>query len=181
MISLHILIPKFYKYHSSELVCTNIPEVPHGKIITRTVGILEFDDEAKVQCDFGFRNNGVETVKCLANQTLSTIPVCADINECAEQASSCSTKSTVCKNLAGGYFCECRQGFQPQKGKLSVTEIVFIMIPLSVEHLSECISRQKHLREKVERNVLGLAMVHLSWSDTIPTSLIIIMLFYFLS
>lgn len=98
-----------------ELVCSNLPEIQNGRIATNLPGILEFDDEAKIVCDPGFRSNGAETVKCLADQKLSDVPKCADIDECSEQTANCPSKSTICKNMPGGYFCECKSGFQSQK------------------------------------------------------------------
>ena len=95
-------------------MCTNIPEIQHGKLLTRAAGHLEFDDIAKVECNPGFKSNGVDSVKCLSNQTLSMVPQCIDIDECTDQTATCSSKSTNCNNLPGGYFCECKQGFKPQ-------------------------------------------------------------------
>uniref|UniRef100_A0A914YWX2 Uncharacterized protein n=1 Tax=Panagrolaimus superbus TaxID=310955 RepID=A0A914YWX2_9BILA len=97
-----------------KLVCTNISEIQHGRLLTKEQGHLEFDGTAKVECNPGFKSDGVDSVKCLANQTLSTVPQCIDIDECKEQTASCSVKSTNCNNLPGGYFCECKQGFKPQ-------------------------------------------------------------------
>uniref|UniRef100_A0A7E4V9J7 Sushi, von Willebrand factor type A, EGF and pentraxin domain-containing protein 1 n=1 Tax=Panagrellus redivivus TaxID=6233 RepID=A0A7E4V9J7_PANRE len=97
-----------------KLLCANLPEVKHGKLISTIPNQLAFDDVAQVQCVPGYRTDGVDEVKCLANQTLSTIPKCVDVDECAEQIATCSAKSTKCVNLPGGYFCECKQGFKPQ-------------------------------------------------------------------
>jgi hypothetical protein len=37
--------------------------------------------------------------------------LCQDTNECISGVSKCDVNSQVCTNLAGSYFCECRQGF----------------------------------------------------------------------
>ncbi|CAJ0918219.1 unnamed protein product, partial [Mesorhabditis belari] len=95
------------------LTCSNIPKIGNGRIVVEEK--FHFGDTARVECDFGYKSDGADEVKCLANQTLSSIPKCIDIDECAEQKSLCSESSTICKNLPGGYTCQCLSGFSGPK------------------------------------------------------------------
>lgn len=97
----------------SELNCPNIPQVKNGRIVV-TGGRFEFGDSARVECVNGYRSTGADIVRCLANQTLSEVPECRDLDECVEELASCSEKSTKCVNLDGGYTCQCLNGFRPQ-------------------------------------------------------------------
>lgn len=83
-------------------------------------GVLEFGEAARVECRPGFRSTGADFVKCLANQTLSTVPECQDIDECVEGIASCAAKSSRCVNLEGGYECRCLAGFRAQPGECGV-------------------------------------------------------------
>lgn len=81
-------------------------------------------DEARVQCQRGYRLdvahlNGSQAsgqqlvtgiVRCGANQTFEQVPRCVDVDEC-QVASTCDLATTLCKNLPGGYHCECKPGF----------------------------------------------------------------------
>lgn len=88
-----------------------------------------FQDEVRVQCQRGYKldishlqvnlNNQVPItnaglingiIKCGANQTFENVPKCIDIDEC-QIPSTCDSVSTNCKNLPGGYQCECKQGY----------------------------------------------------------------------
>lgn len=80
--------------------------------------VLYFGDSARVECNNGFRNVGPDSIKCLANQTLTEVPRCKDIDECAESISNCALKTTNCINLEGGYYCQCQTGFQSHICKL---------------------------------------------------------------
>ncbi|CAD5221161.1 unnamed protein product [Bursaphelenchus okinawaensis] len=97
-----------------KLICPNIPQIENGRIVLPPSGALEFGDSARVECSPGFRSTGADSVKCLANQTLSQVPECRDVDECAEGIASCFVKSTKCINLKGGYTCQCLDGFRPQ-------------------------------------------------------------------
>lgn len=99
-----------------ELQCPNIPQIKNGRIVV-TGGRLEFGDTARVECAPGYRSTGPEIIHCLANQTLSQVPECRDLDECVEELASCSGKSTECVNLDGGYMCQCLNGFRPQMSK----------------------------------------------------------------
>lgn len=93
------------------LSCTNIPRITNGAIIMGER--FEFEDSARIQCHPGFRSVGAESLKCLANQTLSDVAECRDIDECAEGSAVCNIQSTKCFNMPGGYHCQCLSGFQP--------------------------------------------------------------------
>ncbi|KAK0398751.1 hypothetical protein QR680_002734 [Steinernema hermaphroditum] len=96
-----------------KMTCFDIPKIENGRIVVEKVR-MDFGDSARVECDLGFRAVGADTVKCLANQTLSTIPECEDIDECAEGLANCAVQSTKCINMPGGYFCQCLKGFHTQ-------------------------------------------------------------------
>lgn len=85
-----------------------------------------FQDEVRVQCQRGYRLeashlagqqlqqtgvglfNGV--IRCGPNQTFEQIPRCVDIDEC-QMAQTCDLASTTCKNIPGGYQCDCKPGY----------------------------------------------------------------------
>ncbi|KAK6048493.1 calcium binding EGF domain protein [Cooperia oncophora] len=86
-----------------------VKQMDSGHLSSRNASL-----DSRVHCDAGFRADGPEEVKCLANQSLSTVPSCRDVNECAEGLAQCQEASTKCVNLPGGYTCQCLSGFQPQ-------------------------------------------------------------------
>ncbi|XP_067122803.1 uncharacterized protein [Centruroides vittatus] len=90
--------------------CPILPQIENGFVIG-THNVYFYQDEAKVQCNRGFNLEGSPIISCGPNQTFINLPVCKDIDECA--ASSCDTASTVCTNTAGGFFCKCKSGFEP--------------------------------------------------------------------
>lgn len=96
----------------TELACTNVPQITNGMVVIGEK--FEFGDSARIECQTGFRTVGADSLKCLANQTLSDMPECRDIDECAEGSAVCSAQSTKCINMPGGYHCQCLSGFQPQ-------------------------------------------------------------------
>ncbi|EPB80398.1 hypothetical protein ANCCEY_00495 [Ancylostoma ceylanicum] len=95
-----------------KLTCSSLPRIANGRLSLPQP--FQFGDAARVHCDAGFRADGPEEVKCLANQSLSTVPSCRDVDECAEGLAQCQDTSTKCMNLPGGYTCQCLDGFQPQ-------------------------------------------------------------------
>lgn len=99
-----------------ELSCTNVPRIANGVIVTGEK--FEFGDSAHIECHPGFRTVGVDSLRCLANQTLSDVAECRDIDECAEGLAVCSPQSTKCINMPGGYHCQCLAGFQPQLSEI---------------------------------------------------------------
>nr|CDJ95186.1 C-type lectin and Low density lipoprotein-receptor and CUB and Sushi SCR CCP and EGF calcium-binding and Coagulation factor 5 8 type and Hyalin and GCC2 GCC3 and EGF domain containing protein [Haemonchus contortus] len=86
-----------------KLTCSSSPKIINGRLSLPQP--FKFGDAARVHCDAGFRADGPEEVKCLANQSLSTVPSCRDIDECAEGLAQCQEASTKCVNLPGGYTC----------------------------------------------------------------------------
>lgn len=91
--------------------CPNLPEIPNGYIIDSNRKYF-FQDEARVQCNRGYKLIGKSSISCGANQTFEDIPTCEDINECSSPA-SCDSASTQCTNTPGGFFCKCKDGFEP--------------------------------------------------------------------
>ncbi|CAI4229546.1 unnamed protein product [Auanema sp. JU1783] len=119
-----------------KLYCTDIPTVKNGRLVTPEV--FRFGDVAKVVCEDGFRVEGVDEVKCLANQTVSHVSSCRDVNECSEGLAKCQGPSTSCVNLPGGYSCDCLEGYQPQ---LMCTK-AYALNPISVTSSSDMISQK---------------------------------------
>lgn len=91
--------------------CPILPTIENGFIID-TQKRYFFGDEAKVQCNRGYKLEGFQMIKCGTNQTFENLPVCRDIDECLS-SSSCDLASTQCTNTAGGVFCKCKEGFEP--------------------------------------------------------------------
>ncbi|KAI6214115.1 Sushi, von Willebrand factor type A, EGF and pentraxin domain-containing protein 1 [Aphelenchoides besseyi] len=123
-----------------KLICPIIPAVKNGRIVV-SGGRLEFGDTARVECSVGFRITGPEVVHCLANQTLSSISECRDLDECVEDLAICTAKSTSCVNLEGGYACQCLNGFKPQLNCPSYVSLT----PVKVETTSSHIANLTHL------------------------------------
>jgi len=98
--------------------CPVLPEIENGFLIHngQNTSIIKnhylFEDEMRVHCNRGFRLVGPSVIKCTANQTFSTLPVCEDINECL-LSSACDLASTICENTIGSYYCKCKTGFEP--------------------------------------------------------------------
>ncbi|KAI6239571.1 Sushi, von Willebrand factor type A, EGF and pentraxin domain-containing protein 1 [Aphelenchoides fujianensis] len=120
---------------------SNIPKVKNGRIVVSGNGRLEFGDSARVECAAGYRLSGPEVVHCLANQTLSPVSECRDLDECVEELATCSAKSTECENLDGGYSCRCLNGFRPQLNCPSYVSLT----PVKVETTSSHIANLTHL------------------------------------
>ncbi|OZC07372.1 sushi domain protein, partial [Onchocerca flexuosa] len=102
----------FAQPYCKKLACTNVPLIANGVVVTGER--FEFGDLARIECQPGFRTVGADSLKCLANQTLSDVPECQDIDECAEGSAICNIQSTKCINMPGGYHCQCLSGFQAQ-------------------------------------------------------------------
>ncbi|CAB3409318.1 unnamed protein product [Caenorhabditis bovis] len=96
----------------SKIACTDIPTIPNARI--EVPHRFLYGDVARVVCHSGFDLEGPEEIRCLANQTVSSTPICVDVDECATGSSQCQTIGTKCTNLPGSYKCECLSGFQPQ-------------------------------------------------------------------
>lgn len=50
-------------------------------------------------------------MKCGPDQIFEDLPVCEDIDECAN--SQCDLASTECTNVPGSFYCKCLKGFSP--------------------------------------------------------------------
>lgn len=109
--------------------CRQLPHIEHGYLVeTDTKQPIQSNrkflylDEARVQCYRGYKldtshlsqqqQSLAGLIKCGTNQTFDYIPRCLDVDEC-QLATSCDSASTQCKNLPGGYQCECKQGYAP--------------------------------------------------------------------
>ncbi|VDD92750.1 unnamed protein product, partial [Enterobius vermicularis] len=79
----------FEQPYCKKLSCTNVPRIANGVIVTGEK--FEFGDSAHIECHPGFRTVGVDSLRCLANQTLSDVAECRDIDECAEACTPAST------------------------------------------------------------------------------------------
>ncbi|UYV83192.1 clec-78 [Cordylochernes scorpioides] len=90
--------------------CPIVPEIANGFVMEPQRPYF-FGDEAKVQCHRGFRLEGNAVITCGPNQNFTELPMCRDVDECS--ATSCDTASTTCTNTAGGFFCRCKEGFEP--------------------------------------------------------------------
>ncbi|CAJ0600817.1 unnamed protein product [Cylicocyclus nassatus] len=115
-----------------KLICSTLPQIANGHLSLPQP--FQFGDAAKVHCDAGFHADGPEEVKCLANQSLSAVPSCRDIDECIQGLSQCQEGSTRCVNLPGGYSCQCLDGFQPQLMCPSPSPLTFESVATSSNH-----------------------------------------------
>ncbi|CAA3006472.1 sushi, von Willebrand factor type A, EGF and pentraxin domain-containing 1 isoform X1 [Olea europaea subsp. europaea] len=96
-----------------------------------------FQDEARVQCHRGYKlelppssptttnaNSSTQStnqqqveralslgvIRCGAGRSFEQVPRCVDIDEC-QLATTCDLATTSCRNLPGGYSCDCKAGF----------------------------------------------------------------------
>ncbi|XP_055948273.1 uncharacterized protein LOC129981454 isoform X2 [Argiope bruennichi] len=90
--------------------CPILPEIENGFVVESQRTFL-FGDVAKIQCHRGYRLEGSPVITCGPDQKFANVPTCTDVNECS--ASTCDAASTVCTNTAGGFFCKCKEGFEP--------------------------------------------------------------------
>ncbi|XP_015790438.1 uncharacterized protein LOC107367263 isoform X1 [Tetranychus urticae] len=91
--------------------CPTLPEITNGFIIDQSKKYY-YGDEAKVQCNRGYKLIGKPNIICGPNQTFEELPTCKDVDECASPA-ACDSASTQCTNTPGGFFCKCKDGFEP--------------------------------------------------------------------
>lgn len=82
----------------------------HGFVVDETREYY-FGDEARVQCNRGYKLTGSNIIQCGTHQKFENVPTCEDINECG--SSQCDLASTECINTSGGFSCKCKTGFTP--------------------------------------------------------------------
>ena len=91
--------------------CPVLPKIENGFVVD-TKKRYFFGDEARVQCNRGYKLDGKSGIKCGANQTFEKLPICKDIDECLAR-DACDSASTECTNTPGSFFCKCKTGFEP--------------------------------------------------------------------
>ncbi|CAD6196234.1 unnamed protein product [Caenorhabditis auriculariae] len=105
-----------------KMSCKNLPKISNARI--ELPHRFLYGDVARVVCDPGFVIDGPEEVRCLANQSLSSVPTCVDVNECENGLAQCQNIGTKCVNVPGSYVCECVAGFQPQLACTDASPVV---------------------------------------------------------
>lgn len=90
--------------------CHSLPKIKNGFLVDEEFEYF-FDDEARVQCQRGYKLLGNSIVRCGPDQIFEDLPVCEDIDECAN--SQCDLASTECTNMPGAFYCKCMKGFSP--------------------------------------------------------------------
>lgn len=91
--------------------CSVLPKIDNGFIIDHKRKYY-YGDEARVQCNRGYKLDGKSSIRCGTNQTFEKLPVCKDIDECLSR-DACDTASTECTNTPGSFYCKCKGGFEP--------------------------------------------------------------------
>ncbi|KAK9881868.1 hypothetical protein WA026_018067 [Henosepilachna vigintioctopunctata] len=94
----------------SRAKCPVFPEIKNGFIVDSARQYF-FNDEARVQCQKGYKLIGNSILRCGDNQQFNNPPKCEDINECIN--TQCDFSSTECVNNPGSFYCKCRKGFVP--------------------------------------------------------------------
>ncbi|XP_013781236.1 uncharacterized protein LOC106465521 [Limulus polyphemus] len=90
--------------------CHILPNIKNGFVVEPQKNYF-YGDEARVQCHRGYKLQGSTVITCGTNETFISLPKCEDVDECSD--TSCDSASTVCTNTAGGFFCKCKEGFDP--------------------------------------------------------------------
>lgn len=104
--------------------CPILPEIKNGYLATNDADRdFYFEDESRVFCNRGYRLEGSSIMKCSSNQSFTGIPTCLDIDECSPGNSACDISSTICTNTDGGFFCKCKQGFEPNLNCRPVSDL----------------------------------------------------------
>eukprot|EP01006_Ploeotia_vitrea_P017104 TRINITY_DN48155_c0_g1_i1.p1 TRINITY_DN48155_c0_g1~~TRINITY_DN48155_c0_g1_i1.p1 ORF type:complete len:1484 (-),score=181.33 TRINITY_DN48155_c0_g1_i1:1301-5218(-) len=98
--------------------CPSPGELQHGRLISQQPVV---NSTVQYFCEEGYRLVGNSAAVCKPDTTwdVDIPPVCEDVNECSNSASSsergqqsnnCSADAT-CENVEGSYRCSCRKGF----------------------------------------------------------------------
>lgn len=104
--------------------CPTMPEIKNGFISNNEAEReIRFGDELRVFCNRGFKLEGHSIIKCSSNQSFSNVPSCMDIDECSPGNSACDLASTKCTNTDGGFFCKCKEGFEPNLNCRPVSDL----------------------------------------------------------
>ncbi|EZA50646.1 Sushi, von Willebrand factor type A, EGF and pentraxin domain-containing protein [Ooceraea biroi] len=94
----------------SRATCPILPTIKNGFVVDIGRDYF-FGDEARVQCNRGYKLTGSNIIQCGPYQRFDNVPTCEDINECA--SSQCDLASTECINNPGAFTCKCKSGFAP--------------------------------------------------------------------
>ncbi|XP_076452127.1 uncharacterized protein LOC143287751 [Babylonia areolata] len=88
-----------------------VPSLPNGQVLAGGRSYVDFDTTLALLCDEpAYKLVGNPTIRCLANQTFTSLPVCQDVDECSS-GTPCPA-NTQCTNTDGNYTCPCLPGFQ---------------------------------------------------------------------
>lgn len=104
--------------------CSILPDIRNGYIaINEAKREFHFNDESRVFCNRGYKLEGHSIIRCASNQSFVGVPNCVDIDECSPGTSACDLASTICTNTDGGFFCKCKDGFEPNLSCRPVSDL----------------------------------------------------------
>jgi len=89
--------------------CYTFPKIENG-IIDNQDKPYYYQDRATVRCHKGFRLVGTNIITCGEAQEFIDVPMCQDVNECANP--QCDFSTTECVNVAGSHYCKCKAGME---------------------------------------------------------------------
>ncbi|KRX15830.1 Fibropellin-1 [Trichinella nelsoni] len=129
-------------WSSPEPVCKKLSCEPisyTGNVLLKTDALKIYSgDVTPVECRPGYKMVGKGEIICQDNQQFTELPVCEDIDECRlDGMFDCSSLTTTCKNLRGGYACECLEGYEPKLECNSTSELIKSMAIPSDSIISE--------------------------------------------
>lgn len=95
-----------------KLTC-RLPEIPNGRYSSNAAGeFIEYENTRTIICNTGYvlQNSSISVVTCMADRSLTQLPVCVDIDECTTNPPC----GDICTNTDGSYVCSCGPGYELQ-------------------------------------------------------------------
>ncbi|XP_032681239.1 sushi, von Willebrand factor type A, EGF and pentraxin domain-containing protein 1 isoform X1 [Odontomachus brunneus] len=133
----------------SRAKCPLLPTIKNGFVVD-TGRDYYFGDEARVQCNRGYKLTGSNIIPCGPHRYFDNVPTCEDINECA--STQCDLASTECINYPGAFTCKCKPGFALTTECRSIGDLGLINGGIPDESITVSGSDNGHTRTGIRLN-----------------------------